>query len=141
MRFNNHNLKNNMAKDTEGVVTVVRDDGKEFVINRNILAEHINRGFVVKSKADQPTEDELKAAVGYKGSAASQTAPTKAAAAPAGDTAPAAGDTAPEKTDGEDPSEADDGETAHVAAPAKSASKKAAKKAAKKAVTKAVTKA
>jgi len=55
-----------MAK-TNDAVTVVRDDGKEFLISRSMLAEHINRGFKVKDKADQPSEDELSQAVGYKG--------------------------------------------------------------------------
>ena len=53
-----------MAKKDDSVV-VVRGDGKEFTIQRDMVAEHINRGFTVKNKADQPSEDELKKAVGF----------------------------------------------------------------------------
>lgn len=60
-----HNLKHPMAKKDDAV-TVVRDDGKEFLISRSMLAEHINRGFTVKDKADMPSEEELSKAVGYK---------------------------------------------------------------------------
>lgn len=54
-----------MAKKHD-VVTVVREDGKEFVINRNVLAEHINRGFTVTDPKDRPSEEELSKAVGYR---------------------------------------------------------------------------
>ena len=61
-----HNLTNHMEKKDDTVV-VVRDDGKEFLINRSMLAEHINRGFTVNDNADQPSDEELSKAVGYKG--------------------------------------------------------------------------
>jgi len=65
MRLENHDLKKPMATQKDDVVTVVRGDGKEFVIKRSLVAEHINRGFTVKDKKDQPTEEELQKAVGY----------------------------------------------------------------------------
>lgn len=58
--------KKNQASAKDDVVTVVRPDGKEFLIKRDLLAEHINRGFDVKHKADMPSEEELKKAVGYR---------------------------------------------------------------------------
>lgn len=45
-------------------------------------SEHIKRGFTVKNKADQPTEQELKSAVGFKGSVASNKAAGKVATIP-----------------------------------------------------------
>lgn len=59
--------KKNQASAKDEVVVVVRPDGKEFLIKRDLLAEHINRGFDVKHKADMPSEEELSKAVGYKG--------------------------------------------------------------------------
>lgn len=51
---------------TKAVVTVVRSDGKEFVIQRALVAEHVNRGFRTKELSDMPSEGELKKAVGYR---------------------------------------------------------------------------
>ena len=63
-----HNLTNHMPsrKMTDDTVVVVRSDGKEFVIQHALLAEHVNRGFKVKDKKDQPSEKELSKAVGYR---------------------------------------------------------------------------
>lgn len=68
-----------MEKKDDAVV-VVREDGKEFLISRLMLAEHINRGFTVKDAVDHPSEEELSKAVGYRSPAAR--------AAKGGDTAP-----------------------------------------------------
>lgn len=65
MKIENHDLKKPMTKPNDDVVTIVRDDGKEIDIKREMLAEHINRGFKVKHKGDQPTEDELRSAIGF----------------------------------------------------------------------------
>lgn len=81
-KFESFNLKKTMAKKLEGVATVVRGDGKEFIISKAMVAEHVNRGFTVKNKADQPTDQELKNAVGFKGSTASSKAVKKEATVP-----------------------------------------------------------
>lgn len=78
---------------------VVRDDGKEFLIKRSMVAEHINRGnFKVKNKADEPTLQERKDAVGFNLKSA-EPKPTATGAAE-GATA-----TVPEEEDGEKPLE------------------------------------
>jgi hypothetical protein len=56
-----------MAKPKDDAVVVVRSDGKEFLIKRDLVAEHVNRGFKVKNEADMPSEEELSKAVGYGG--------------------------------------------------------------------------
>ena len=71
--FGSFNLKKHMSKEIatqeaieDEVVTVVREDGKEFKIKRDMVAFHLNRGFTVKDKEHQPTEEELRKATGYR---------------------------------------------------------------------------
>ena len=67
-----------MTTSKDDVVIVVRGDGKEFTIKRSMVAEHVNRGFKVKNAKDQPTEEELKKAVGFDLKKPADAAPTAA---------------------------------------------------------------
>tara|TARA_R100000365_G_C2726308_1_gene57559 strand:- start:79 stop:468 length:390 start_codon:yes stop_codon:yes gene_type:complete len=80
MKIENHDLKKPMEKQKGGAVTVVRGDGKKFLIQRAMVAEHINRGFTVEDPKDQPSEQELKDATQFGKGAAAAGKETKPAA-------------------------------------------------------------
>ncbi len=56
-KYSAHNLKENEAfeKEMKGIedtsdVTIVREDGKEFVVKGKAVRSHLERGFTVKGK-------------------------------------------------------------------------------------------
>lgn len=77
-----------MTQKPDDAVVVIRDDGKEFLIKRSLVAEHVNRGFKVKDKKDQPTEEELRKAVGFNLKSVPSAAADAQAEAPAAATVP-----------------------------------------------------